>query len=247
MLALAPQLLPLPLPFAMPWGSAGQSCRWQRGRSAAGTSASLWCWTCPRAGAAGPWQGPGTQGAPSCCRAPGGAGEGAGQGGGTGVQARTGWDVIAEAQPVPGAGWQRFACSCCFSGSSFPAEIESQTWHWVTGPSRFFPGFHFHFQRVVPPGPSRQSPGEAGWPWRGSLSPPSAMAPFRGAFLGWRGSLCSPSGSAAHPAEPNVPCQAGGTSQSDTPAPPAHSLCPSTPRSPQGVLSLITLSLEAIK
>lgn len=90
------------------------------------------------------------------------------------------------AQPVPGAGWQSFACSCCFSGRFFfffPAEIESQTWHWVTGPRRFLPGFHFHFQRAVPPGPSHRCPGEAGWPWRGSLSPPSAVTPFHCAFL----------------------------------------------------------------
>lgn len=52
--------------------------------------------------------------------------------------------------------------------------------------------------------------------------------------LSWRGAPCSPPGSGTHPAKPSVPCQAGGTLQSDTPAPPAHSLCPSPPRWPQG-------------
>lgn len=247
-LALAPQLLPLPIPFALSLGLccqgfAGQSCQCQRGRSRDGTAASLWCRTCPHAGAAGLWQGLSTWGAPSWCKAPGGAGEGAQQGGGTGVQVRTGWDVIAEhSPPLEQAGRGLRAAAAFPGGVFFPAEIESQTWHWVTGPSRFFPGFHFHFQRVVPPGPSRRSPGEAGWPWRGSLSPPSALAPFRCAFpSGWRGSPCSPSGSGTHPAKLGGHCRATPQPLQPTPSAPAR------PDRLRGVLSLITLSLEAIK
>lgn len=156
-----------------------------------------------------------------------------------------GWDVIAEhslSLEQPGRG---LPAAAAFPGGFFPAEIESQTWHWVMGPSRFCPGFHFHFQRVVPPGSPCRSPGEAGWPWRGSLSPPSAMAPFHCAFLVAGGGPCAAPRALAltlqsqtSPAKPGGHCRV--TPQLPQPTPSA----PARPDGSRGVLSLITLSLK---
>lgn len=146
-------------------------------------------------GAAGLWQKSGYKWlgrvsnapAPGCSwlRVPGGhraLRRGAGRSGARRGCGGTGQEGTEEPGPSPGQAAGGSPASAALPGGGFSAESESQTWHWAAGPSALFPGFHFHFQRVGSPRPSRRTPRQAGCLQRVSPSPPSAVAPFNFAF-----------------------------------------------------------------